>query len=1095
MKRDAGVLILFLSGSLSAGSVAPLWYATSSAAESAIRAPDASASPDRRAAARGEFLVTVSGRPRLQHFRTALRTDDPEVDRVLEAVHATSVRRVGGLRRPRQIEDKAIYVVRIPDTDSVEQALARAPRGGRILAIEPNFLLEVTGSAGATTLPNDPRFNEQWALPRIAAPQAWSVEQGNSSAVIGVIDTGVDYDHPDLAANIWVNEAEMSGIPGVDDDSNGFVDDVRGYDFVTATNVAPGEDPAPPDADPMDGHGHGTHVSGIAAAVADNATGIAGVAWRSRIMALRAGYKEPSGFGVLQLSDIVDAIYYAIENGADILNMSFGGGSSAAVATALADARAAGILLVAAAGNSGREGPFYPAALPGVLAVAATDSLDAVPAWSNFGSWVDVCAPGNSILSTILDDTYTRFSGTSMAAPHVAGIAALVLSHRPLLSAEQLATAIRSTCQTPNAVRFVGIGRVNADLAVNYQASVVARLDQKKTIQGLGREVFQVLGTASGTSYQVMWGEGSYPTVWTTVTTGTTVIDGVLATFDPAVLPHDGEYCLRLVASDAVGQPGEDRWYFRYDSELRAGWPRAISSSDAAISVAVADVLGNGSKWIIACSLDGYVHVWDSAGTEAPGWPKKIKWGGAIIDASPACADLDGDGDLEIVLATVTEGIQAWRIDGTPMPGWPKTFPWPQRPFASVSIGNLDADPMPEIVGSVLDPTVLYAWNADGSLLPGWPRTFPGDWHAMATTALADIDDDGVDEIVFVPWTLQSGNQTAVHLMDASGTELTGWPVILPGGTYSSPAVGDVDGDGVRDITVAAGTQVHLLDLQGQTKAGWPQNLLTSADRASPSIGSLVPNGPLKIGMVTICDWFWLLGPDGALATGWPVIQSSGCLISNIPHPSPLFADLDGDGLNELVVGRLDGGGLMAWTSAGTLLPGWPKFMGATGVPSTATVADIDGDGSAELLCGGGNGLLYVWNLGIPYVARNGDWQSLHHDIRNTRCLDCPRSLVSVEPLIASSARLRIEAVYPRPSRGEIHLRFVQRATNQVELEVYDLTGRLIKRARSGPSPPGRNSISWDGRGAGGTPVATGVYVLRLRAGAEWASARALVLR
>jgi subtilisin family serine protease len=1102
-ERGLTVMTALVRGSLVVGLTVSLLFGSAGAAGFSTPRPAALATTHRDAVAAKEILLVVAGETGKPRSFAAQPADDPEVKRALRTLRATSIRRVGGFRKLGRTAGKAIYSVRLAEGASLEEALLRAPESGRILAVEPNLVYEVSGPSGVAggsataTVPNDPRYSEQWALPRIAAPAAWSVEPGDPSAVIGIIDTGVDYDHPDLAANIWVNAVEAGGTPGVDDDSNGFVDDVHGYDFVTANvaDVAPGEDPGPPDADPMDVHGHGTHVSGIAAAVTDNATGIAGVSWSSRIMPLRAGYKAPSGNGVLLLSDIVDAIYYAIDNGADILSMSFGGGPSPSVAAALADARAAGVVLVAAAGNSGVEGPSYPAALPGVVAVAATDSLDAVPSWSNSGSWVDVCAPGLSILSTIANDTYTRLSGTSMSTPHVAGIAALILSHRPLLTAEQVATAIRSTCQTPASTRFVGLGRIDAERAVSYQGTVVARLDQKKSMQGLGPGAFQVLGTASGASYELSWGEGSYPASWTSVATGSTVIDGALATFDPSALPHNGDYCLRLVALDAAGQPGEDRWYFRYDGQLRAGWPREMSSSGPGRSVVVADLFGTGQKSIVACSLDGYVHVWDPSGTEAPGWPKKIVGTGGVIEASPACADLDGDGDLEIVLATVTEGIYAWRNDGTLMPGWPKTFPWPQRPFAAVSIGNLDADPGLEIVGSVLDPSALYAWNADGSLLPGWPRSFTGDWHVMATTALADVDHDGVDEIVFVPWTVPNGNQTAVYLISASGVDRPGWPVIIDGGTYSSPAVGDVDADGVQEIVVSTGTHLHLFDLQGQSKVGWPRDLFTSASQASPVIGALDLDAPLEVADVTICDWLWQFGHDGSLPHGWPVIQSNLCVISNTLQPSPVIADLDGDDRNELMIGKLDGGGLAAWTASGTMLAGWPKFVGSTGTSSTPVVADIDGDGDTEVLCPGNNGLLYVWNLGTPYGARADAWHSLHHDIKNTRCLDCPRSLLSVERPIATVGSLRIEAAYPSPSRGAVQLRFIQPSAARVALEVYDLTGRLVRRAWTGAFPAGPNSIWWDGRSTDGTPVATGIYMLRIVAGAERASTRVLVVR
>jgi len=270
----------------------------------------------------------------------------------------------------------------------------------------------------ATVLPSDPDLDQLWGLNGtygIDAPGAWAQTLGDPSVVVAIIDTGVDLDHPDLLANLWVNLGEIAG-NGLDDDGNGYVDDIHGYDFVND------------DGDPNDDNNHGTHVAGTIAAVADT-VGVVGVAPNTKIMALKFLDDKGSGF----VSDAVLALTYAVNNGAQISNNSWGGGDAeAAMSTMLDTAEVANHLFVAAAGNEANDNdanPTYPASYSqaNVLTVASNQSDGALSSFSNYGATsVDVVAPGSGILSSVVGGGYATFSGTSMAAPHVAGVAALM---------------------------------------------------------------------------------------------------------------------------------------------------------------------------------------------------------------------------------------------------------------------------------------------------------------------------------------------------------------------------------------------------------------------------------------------------------------------------------------------------------------------------------------------------------------------------------------------------------------------------------------------------------------------------------------------
>jgi len=303
--------------------------------------------------------------------------------------------------------------------------------------------------------PNDRLYPSQWALDKIDAPEAWDIATGSSETIVAVIDAGVDYNHRDLANSMWINEVELNGADGADDDDNGYVDDVYGYNFVYNNN------------DPLDDYGHGTHCAGIIAAEGDNGLDTVGVAWTSKIMAIK--FLGSRGDGSTE--DAALSVYYAVANGADVISMSWGSMRESEVLEDVLDyAHSQGLILVAAAGNSNSDEPQYPAAYRHVISVASTDRRDEKASSSNYGPWVDIAAPGESILSLRASgtsygtsfDQYTTFvSGTSMAAPHVAGACALLLSANPFLRYSELYGILTRTTDPISPEVSTSGGRLN----------------------------------------------------------------------------------------------------------------------------------------------------------------------------------------------------------------------------------------------------------------------------------------------------------------------------------------------------------------------------------------------------------------------------------------------------------------------------------------------------------------------------------------------------------------------------------------------------------------------------------------------------------
>ncbi len=300
---------------------------------------------------------------------------------------------------------------------------------------------------------NDPFASLQWHLDIIDAYAAWDLVPDASQAVVAIADLGIAMDHPDLEDALWTNTAEANGQPNVDDDGNGYIDDIHGWDAVDWDG----------DPTPSSGAYHGTHVAGITGATADNNRGVAGVAPGVRLMNLRIGANNSFG-----AEPSYDAVIYAVLNGADVINMSYGGSDNSLFEKTLFDwAWDNGVVPIAAAGNNGSQVKQYPAAYESVIAIASTDPDDRLSNFSQYGTWVDIAAPGSDIMSTVIDG-YSYDSGTSMACPVAAGVAALIVASDPSLSPAGVRARLMQGCEPLYNVGNPGVlnGRVNAYRAV-----------------------------------------------------------------------------------------------------------------------------------------------------------------------------------------------------------------------------------------------------------------------------------------------------------------------------------------------------------------------------------------------------------------------------------------------------------------------------------------------------------------------------------------------------------------------------------------------------------------------------------------------------
>ncbi len=378
-------------------------------------------------------------------------------------------------------------------------------------------------------IPNDQFFaGYQWNLKDaqdndIDATDAWELETGDATKVVAILDSGIQYNHPDLgdaspwtSGNMWINNAEYEGTPGVDDDGNGFVDDWVGWDFVDNVSGAwPGEDADTPDNEPTDFNGHGTHCAGIAAAITNNSIGVAGVTggWGLpgngiKVMACRIGWSAPHpiyGYevGYVRMDFAAQALYYATNNGACAVNCSWGSSNTGGLGAALDYAISHGVMVCKAAGNSGSQSADYMGSRTDIINVCATNSSDIKASFSNYGTWVDIAAPGVDIASTYSDHftpQYVLLDGTSMSAPHVTSAVGMLESYVPGLSnAEQTDLILNHTDYiddlNPAYAGKLGTGRLNVFRMLNAALPPAVTV-----IQPNGGEVLYI-----GQEYDVTW--------------------------------------------------------------------------------------------------------------------------------------------------------------------------------------------------------------------------------------------------------------------------------------------------------------------------------------------------------------------------------------------------------------------------------------------------------------------------------------------------------------------------------------------------------------------------------------------------------------
>lgn len=554
---------------------------------------------------------------------------------------------------------------------------------------------------------------------------------------------------------------------------------------------------------------------------------------------------------------------------------------------------------------------------------------------------------------------------------------------------------------------------------------------------------------------------------------------------------------------------------------LHAGWPVTMGQETASSPV-LADLDGDGAAEIVT-GADA-VYIWRGDASELRDGDEDALTSGIFtldgtdpaatrsFQAVPAVADLDGDAELEIIaVAWQAAQVFAWNLDGSRLSGWPRSLGGSPN-WGSPAVGDLDGDGDLEVAVVGGDVGAVFAWHhdgrevRDGDLDPGTDGVLlaTGAAFSFATPALGDLDGGGDLELVVG----LDEPQGLLHALKASGGEAPGFPVPLGGRISASPALGDLDGDGELEVVIAVeDDSVHVLTSRGTPHAGWPQWAFLDqalARTSSPVLADLDADGfpeviqaensapPPTQHLAQLKAW----RADGSVVSGFEnvtFVTDPEAVAAGATQSTPVVGDVDGDGRPEIILGAEDGQ-LYAWNHDGTQAAGFP-IQTAGEVRGSAALGDIDGDGRVEVVMAGWDKNLYVWDLDGQAAAALLPWPFFRHDAQNRGNLALgppPRILLETVP---GGELPELLPPWPNPANPRAELRFLLRRGGVVNLTLFAVDGRTVRRLLRGSLAAGEHHIVWDGKTDRGTLAPSGVYWIRLDSASGTANGRLTVLR
>ena len=960
-------------------------------------------------------------------------------------------------------------------------------------------------------IPNDQRWNQQYGLELIEADLAydlWDIDNGeipgyveDGEIVVAVTDVGFEWDHPDLIDNVWQNLGEdadgdgsvieLSGntwifdpddVNDIDDDEDGYEDNFIGWDVAFNDN-----NPMPLN----NSYSHGTEVAGCVSATTNNNIGVASVGWSVKLMGLNnsndGDYITHGGQSILT----------AAQMGADVINMSWGSFSGCQFTAIVNNAyNSYGCILVASAGNGGSDGNtnfvlHSPSSCNNVISVSAIGPNDNFGCWATAGETVDLCAPGESVWTTNVNNSYGSYWGTSFSSPMTAGAVALVWSRFPdaeqewvedrIISNTDEFSDMQGTCQGESLEGMLGTGRLNVYKALSagvFPSLYIADVnylndtdDDGVLNPGEQVQVKLIVGNEEG------WADAE--NVVATITTEDDRIAIIDNTIEfTSLIPSGGtsftliDHFLIFAFEDAnLGnvpctvhiQAGSSEPYYETEIEIELnislnqfGFP--VSGMVIKSSPIIADVDGNSIGEIYFGSDNGNFYGYTIDGNEQYGFPFNA---GSNVRSSPAVRDVDADGVKEIVFGSNDGNLYIINAFGMQELSY-----WQSGLIVgSPALIDLDLDGVFEIVFTTQNGNsgMVYAISDDGEDVDGFPVDL--DEKMMVGAAAGDLEGDGNPDIVVCTW---SDN---IYAIDHTGLVKTGFPFTSTNRFNAPPTLIDLDGDG--NLEIVAGNDsglLHVLHHDGTEMASFD----TGDDiRGGISVADLNDDGSYELLFAGYDDMIHVWNPiDNVELDGWPVDLTYNSLTE------PATADLDNDGDLE-VIAAMKNGTVYIFHHDATLYENCPINLSGN-IESSPAISDLDGDGDYEIAFGTTMGLEL-----IDIKADKGDrlsWNLHRGNLERTGSLGM--TLVSIDQNNSILPnKFYVSPNYPNPFNPSTTIDIHLIKLNQLLVRIYDANGRVINTLMNKTLSPGSYSIRWNGQDRNGSNMPTGIYFIKVESG------------
>ncbi|MDD3536486.1 MAG: S8 family serine peptidase [Candidatus Cloacimonetes bacterium] len=1006
-----------------------------------------------------------------------------------------------------QWNDNGIYLqnhyrIMLSSDERIDEAVAALNKDKHL------FYAELEAINRQKFVPNDPMLPQQYAHTRLQSFDAWDYVLGSRDVIVAITDSGVKWNHPDLRGNIWINPAEAPGMTinwdagtitggdGVDaGEGGGKKDDLVGWDFVGNDNN-PIQNYATND--------HGTHVAGCAAAVGDNSIGVVGTSPIASILVCKGAPDNSPSTGVQYA---YDQVKYAGEIGAHIINASWGGPGSGTYPNSIVNyVTTLGSTVIAAAGNENLEHTSsyqdYPADCMNALNVAATNSSDIKASFSDYGAPIDICAPGDGILSTIVaGNSYSSYSGTSMASPVAAGVAALVKSMHPEMNSEDLRFRLIYTADpiddlNPNYVGKLGSGRINAFTATMF--------DKIPNVQLEEYDIYEIQGDNDGipnpgeriglkvklnnlmTGLGVLWQDAvglsgklrtNYPGVTVIDSVSTFGQDGYLFagsdawnqtdfTFNTiSGLPSEPiPFQLYLTSNPSSDYPFRKTIPINVELSLvQKGWPIDAGGASGGSPILV-DITGDGKKEIVFANQRSQLNIMRYNGTtQVSNFPISIP---ANVVGSIAMSNLQGNNTFGFAASLANNQIAAFNSAGDQLWSVPAGGNLRNGPV----IATLTAANSPKVIALTQNGS-LVVLNADGTYMNNFPASLSGSF--LGPPAVADLNGDGNLEIIACSL---SGALHAINPL--TGQNIAGFPVTINGGSQNAITIANIDGDTHPEILVATSTTGYLYAINHDGSILF-QKTIGQQIKSSPVVADVDNDGTKEIIIIAANGNLHILGANGADKPGSPIAigQSVEC--------TPVVARFDNSNLAGIIFGDSNGY-LHSVRMDGTESPNFPISLGGN-LKVSAALADIDRDGDLDIVIPNNTGIFVV---DIKRPAQSIEWQCYMGSFN--RSGNIYQSTPNVEEL-APALATELKGAYPNPFNPSTTLSFSLKDKGEVSLDIYNQKGQKVRSLYSGSLEAGEHQLVWNGTDDGGRTMPSGLYYYRMKSG-TYSSTRKMIM-